>query len=343
MLKIGAIIRKQRLSLGLTQSSLGEQLDVSAPAISKWEQGQSYPDIELLPRLARVLQLDMNALLAFHSALTPEDTRQFSTNLAQKSGFAAYEFASAKLKEYPHAPTLRLMANAWLVTQKAAMTTAEWTTTATFIEGNYLRVMHASDLSQAQQAALMLFHFYLNEERFADAQTQLSELSDAVIAYNALKPEMSLRQGDVVRTYQVGEDLLLQNVAGITRVLSILIKNALNDHNVDYARACLAVGQALTEQLAFHDAFLSDAAIMIAKATQSSQLVADTLIALINQLKAPAQSPVLVHHQVPVMPQSMSKIEIIQMSLAQFKADPELAFAWADPRLQALLAKYEVK
>lgn len=222
------------------------------------------------------------------------------------------------------------------------MTASQWATTATFIEGNYLRVSRGTNLHLAQQAAQMLFYFYLNEESFTDAQAQLSELSDAVIAYNAMKPELYLRQGDSLHAYQAGEDLLLQNVAGVTRVLSILIKNALNDHNPDYAQACLEVGNALTNALQTQDAFLSNAALLIAKAIQSPKLVLKVLTALISQLDQTDTSPVLAHHQSPELPQTMSNEQTIQMALVQFKADPDLNFAMNDPQVEALFKKYEV-
>lgn len=39
----------------LTQKVLGDRLGVSAQAVSKWERCQSYPDIALLPALARLI------------------------------------------------------------------------------------------------------------------------------------------------------------------------------------------------------------------------------------------------------------------------------------------------
>ena len=59
-MKINEIIRKQRLTKGLTQEQVANYLGVSAPAVNKWEKGTSYPDITLLPPLARLLVSDLN-------------------------------------------------------------------------------------------------------------------------------------------------------------------------------------------------------------------------------------------------------------------------------------------
>ncbi|MEE1525445.1 MAG: helix-turn-helix transcriptional regulator, partial [Lacticaseibacillus paracasei] len=57
---IDQVIRERRLALGLTQEELANKIGVSAPAVSKWEKGVSYPDITLLPALARILGTDVN-------------------------------------------------------------------------------------------------------------------------------------------------------------------------------------------------------------------------------------------------------------------------------------------
>lgn len=51
---IGETIRSLRSERAITQERLAEQLSVSAPAVSKWERGEAYPDITLIPRLAEL-------------------------------------------------------------------------------------------------------------------------------------------------------------------------------------------------------------------------------------------------------------------------------------------------
>ena len=54
-MKINEIIRKKRLEKGYTQEQIASFLGVSPPAVNKWEKASSYPDITLLPALARLL------------------------------------------------------------------------------------------------------------------------------------------------------------------------------------------------------------------------------------------------------------------------------------------------
>ena len=52
---VGNQISRLRKNKGLTQSELGERLYVSCQAVSKWERGESMPDISLLTDLAAIL------------------------------------------------------------------------------------------------------------------------------------------------------------------------------------------------------------------------------------------------------------------------------------------------
>ena len=62
-MKIGTIIKKQRMVMGLTQEGLAERLNVTPQAVSRWENALSYPDTPLLPRISQVLQISCDKLL----------------------------------------------------------------------------------------------------------------------------------------------------------------------------------------------------------------------------------------------------------------------------------------
>ena len=60
---IGESIRRGRKQKGMTQEDLAQMLSVSAQAVSKWETGQSAPDIGLLLPLSKALGIGVNELL----------------------------------------------------------------------------------------------------------------------------------------------------------------------------------------------------------------------------------------------------------------------------------------
>ncbi len=60
----GALLRTLRREAGMTQAQAARQLGVSPQAVSKWEQGQGYPDVAVLPELARLFGVSLAGLLA---------------------------------------------------------------------------------------------------------------------------------------------------------------------------------------------------------------------------------------------------------------------------------------
>ena len=59
----GAAVQQARKVQGLTQEQLGEKVGVTGQAVSKWETGESAPDLTLLPTLCSVLEVSADALL----------------------------------------------------------------------------------------------------------------------------------------------------------------------------------------------------------------------------------------------------------------------------------------
>lgn len=62
--KTGGFIAALRKEKGYTQAKLAELLSVSNRTISKWENGDGYPDITILPDIAAALDISVDELLA---------------------------------------------------------------------------------------------------------------------------------------------------------------------------------------------------------------------------------------------------------------------------------------
>lgn len=61
--KIGATIAPLRNNKNMTQADLGERIGVSFQAVSKWERGETLPDVSILPSLADVLDTTIDYIL----------------------------------------------------------------------------------------------------------------------------------------------------------------------------------------------------------------------------------------------------------------------------------------
>ena len=72
MVNISEKISSLRKAHNLTQEALGEAVGVSPQAVSKWEKGDSLPDISVIPDLCRVLRISADTLLGNEENMTSE-------------------------------------------------------------------------------------------------------------------------------------------------------------------------------------------------------------------------------------------------------------------------------
>ena len=79
-LNLGNQIRLNRRRMNLTQEQLAEKFGTSPQAISRWEIGATYPDIEMLPMIASFFETSVDTLLG----VTEEEKGKFCAEL-QKS------------------------------------------------------------------------------------------------------------------------------------------------------------------------------------------------------------------------------------------------------------------
>ncbi len=61
--KTGNLIKEARIKKGYTQQELGDMIGVTNKAISRWENGEAFPDVSLLDTLSLTLDLDINEIV----------------------------------------------------------------------------------------------------------------------------------------------------------------------------------------------------------------------------------------------------------------------------------------
>jgi len=105
-MNIGNVIKKYRKELGYTQEEMANRLGVTTPAVNKWENGNSNPDIELLAPIARLLHISLDTLLSFRENLTDFEIEELihkMDKMFSEEGFEkTYQWAVNTIKEYPN-------------------------------------------------------------------------------------------------------------------------------------------------------------------------------------------------------------------------------------------------
>ncbi len=93
VVKIGNLIAQRRKELSLTQEILGERLNISAKAVSKWERGLSCPDVSILEQLSVILKISLKELLS------GEIDKKQSSNIANNVNFKYHNDKMFDLEE----------------------------------------------------------------------------------------------------------------------------------------------------------------------------------------------------------------------------------------------------
>lgn len=72
-IKIGENIKRLRKEKGVTQEKLAEVFNISSVAVSKWEIGETYPDISLLFSIANYFKVSIDELMGYNENLIEKD------------------------------------------------------------------------------------------------------------------------------------------------------------------------------------------------------------------------------------------------------------------------------
>ena len=105
MYNIGTKIKDLRRGRGMTQEQLADFLQISFQAISKWERGESLPDLTMLAPLARLFNVTTDELLGLTNNV--RDQRREELDFACEHGWKVmdgedeFRLAQEAVKEYP--------------------------------------------------------------------------------------------------------------------------------------------------------------------------------------------------------------------------------------------------
>lgn len=111
-MNIGRTIARERRAHGITQEALADHLGVSKAAVSKWELGQSLPDVSLLPRIAAYFSLTLDELFDWRDELTEEESAALYAEvyaLGEKDMPAAHERLKTLVADHYSDANLLLM------------------------------------------------------------------------------------------------------------------------------------------------------------------------------------------------------------------------------------------
>ncbi|MBR3978262.1 MAG: helix-turn-helix transcriptional regulator [Oscillospiraceae bacterium] len=103
---LGENIRSLRIAKGITQEQLGYEMGVSAQAVSRWENGATYPDITMLPMIADFFDVTLDELMGRGRELETNEREAFFKRVHEmynrKEILAVLEAYDKMLQKHPN-------------------------------------------------------------------------------------------------------------------------------------------------------------------------------------------------------------------------------------------------
>lgn len=251
---LNAVVREKRKELGLTQEQVADYLGVTAPAVHKWEKGATYPDVALLPALARLLKIDLNTLLCFHEELSQKEIGLFLnrvTEVFHREGFeTALALAMEKVREYPaNAGLLHSLA---MVLQGSLMMTdfpvQQKESYEAQIIALYERVVDCNDPKYSSQASYMLASRLITAKEYEKAQERLDALPEPnALDRRTLQARLWMQTGKSEDAAQLLEHKLLASLQEMQATLTSLATIAVQEGDEENALRLAHCGQQQVE------------------------------------------------------------------------------------------------
>lgn len=346
-MKINEIIRAKRRERGLTQEQAATKLGVSASAVHKWEKGASYPDITLLPALARLLGVDLNTLLSFQEDLTPEEIGRFCEGLVQtirEQGIeAGFQTAMDQIREYPASGLLLCNTAGTLDGALILFAPERRAQYEPEIEALYRRAALSETAQIRDHANYMLVTKYMDRSDFEQAQALLDELPDAIFDKRTMQATLCRRQGKRAEAAELLEKKLLAAANDCYAALMSLMELAQAEQNEPLADTLSEAAEQTVRLFDLWEYSACAAPFQLAVARQDAKQCVSILREMIPAIKKQwtlSASP-LYRHIKEKKQSGVLQEQLLEGIFTALKSDEELLFLQGDPAFEELLKSFQ--
>lgn len=246
-LNIGKTILELRKNRNITQDQLANMVGVSAGAVSKWETGNSTPDISLLSPIARALDTSLDTLLSFQKELSEEEVNKIKEKLTEIFLNGSYEKANDEcneyIREYPNSAYLKLSI-ATLIQMYGMMDAKDEDVYKERMEHSLELLYKVVDSDEIKYRTLALFsiaHIEMALENYDKSEKALKEISSSYIDPMVLYVSLLEKQNKQEELLITAEAMLLQYLNQSGAMISILARQHKANKNYEEAESFLMV------------------------------------------------------------------------------------------------------
>ena len=239
-MNIGSVIKKYRKEAGYTQEEMANRLGVTSPAVNKWENGNSKPDIELLSPIARLLHISLDTLLSFQEKLTDFEIGEFIQKMDKmfsEEGYEkTYQWAVNTIKKYPNCNLLIWQIAVMLDSRRIIGECDNPDKYDEQINAWYEIALNDEEEKIQHHAADSLFGFYLRKKDYAMAEKYLRYFSDYDPVKKVKMGQLYMQQGKTEDAYEKLEDVVFSTYTTLNLTFGTMITQALEEKNHEYAK-----------------------------------------------------------------------------------------------------------
>lgn len=288
-MKIGEVIRKYRKEKDLTQEQMANYLGVSAPAVNKWENGNTFPDISLLAPIARLLGITTDQLLSYREDLTDQEIGRILTCLSEKVRQEEYEqvfaWAEEKILEYPNCEKMILAMAQILDSYRDITGVLESSRYDGKIHEFYMRAFNSKDPDISQAAAAALFHFSLSKKEYETARNYLEKIPENTVNPKRLQAILNQKEGKRAEAYEAYERLLFSGYGDISWALNGIYALALEENDIRKAEKIVEKQKALAELLEMGRYMEASPGLELAILKKDKETVIEIMTDLVHSIK----------------------------------------------------------
>lgn len=286
---IGEVIRMYRKEKHMTQEEMGGYLGVTAPAVNKWESGNSFPDILLLGPIARLLGITTDTLLSYKEDLTDQEINQILECMKEKmksEGYdATFQWAEEKILEYPNCVRLIFLSAQVLDGYRYMYGIDKPETYDEKIHEFYIRSLKSSDYDIVQTAAVSLFHFYLKKKNYEKAQEYLRLIPKRGFHPNQLQANLYLSQGKYEEAYPLYEQMVFAGFSDMNGALNGILNLAIKENDIAKAKSIVNKQRGLAKLLEMGEYMEASQGLDLAVHLQDKEEILEKLSDMIHSMK----------------------------------------------------------